>query len=253
MRWTQAAIQSIQRGSAQLLDFCFPRRCLLCEQEETLADTDSSLCLPCQQKLVVDSPQCARCAANVGPYVDASVDCVQCRGDRFAFEQVISLGIYQDELRTACLRAKLSSGQPLIRGLVESLETHRRPVLDRWRPDLIIPVPHHWWERLTRRHLSPLTMAEALAARLRCPVRFDLLAKCKSTEKQALLPRSRRWDNMRGAFRIAGGTQFSGASILLVDDVMTSGATAHECSRALKAAGAAHIYVAVLARAQVGR
>jgi len=134
-------------------------------------------------------------------------------------------------------------------GLAEQLWRLRQPQIKAWRPDLVIPVPHHWWEQLRRPHLSPATLAEELARRAHVPARFDLLHKIKQTQKQALLPVTQRRLNLRGAFGMGGHATLGGATVLLVDDILTTGSTAHECAKTLKLAGAARVYVAVLARA----
>ncbi len=249
MRVNHAALHTLRTFGSRVVDFCFPPACPLCDSGDHDPLNKSLLCPHCVQKLTIRQPQCARCSAPVGPYVDASEDCVHCRGERLAFESAVSLGVYDQELRMACLRSKLAAGQPLVRGLVDCLWQRHQTQIAAWNPDLVLPVPHRWWERMTRLHLCPLSIAESLAARLHRPVRFDLLTKCKTTPKQALLSRTRRRENVKGAFRIAGGARFDGATILVVDDVMTTGATAHECSRVLKAAGAARVHVAIFARA----
>ena len=96
--------------------------------------------------------------------------------------------------------------------------------------------------------MSPTPLAETLASLGRIPVRFDLLLKIKKTEKQARLPMTKRKTNLRGAFGIGGGATLGGATVLLVDDILTTGSTAHECAKVLKQAGAAKVYVAVFAR-----
>ena len=96
--------------------------------------------------------------------------------------------------------------------------------------------------------MSPTTLAETLASLVRVPVRFDLLRKIKKTPKQALLPVTTRKTNLRGAFGMSGGATLDGATVLLVDDILTTGTTAHECAKVLQQAGAAKVYVAVFAR-----
>ena len=238
------------RTWGSLVDFCFPSLCPYCGQREAGHDSGSLFCQSCETSCTeLAGRQCSRCSASVGPYVDVSTGCVHCQNERFAFEAVCSLGPYREGLKSACLRAKMQSGYSMTVGLAQHLWRLRRWQMEAWRPELIVPVPHHWWEQLRRPHLSPSNLAETLARKARIPVRLDLLRKVKRTEKQALLPVTKRRTNLKGAFAVAGQADLGGVNVLLVDDILTTGATAHECARTLKQAGAGRVFVAVIARA----
>ena len=239
----------MQRAWSSLLDFCFPAICPFCETREAECEAGGLFCFHCQQTCRdLGGRQCQRCSASVGPYVETASGCVHCRDERFAFEAVCSLGPYREPLRSACLSAKMQSGHSITMGLAQQLGALRRTELAVWSPDLVIPVPHRWSEHLWRPHVSPSTLAETLASSLRIPARFDLLLKIKHTPKQALLPVTKRKTNLRGAFGIGGGATLGGATVLLVDDILTTGTTAHECAKVLKHAGAGQVYVAVFSR-----
>lgn len=241
--------QSLHRAWSTVIDFCFPALCPFCESREPEGESGSLFCLKCQQTCRdLAGRQCQRCSASVGPYVETTHGCVHCRDERFAFEAVCSLGPYQEPLRSACLRAKKSSGHSIAMGLAQQWGTQHRTALEVWRPHLVIPVPHCWSESVWRPHVSPTPFAETLAVMACVPIRFDLLQKIKKTPKQALLPVTTRKTNLRGAFGIGGGATLGGATVLLVDDILTTGTTAHECAKVLKQAGAAQVYVAVFAR-----
>ncbi len=240
----------MHRTWTALLDFCFPVLCPYCERCETDGASDSLLCPDCQQTVRMHAGrQCQRCSSSVGPHVDTTHGCVHCREERFAFEAVCSLGPYRETLRSACLRAKMQSGHSISMGLAQQLWNLRHPEIKTWNPDLVIPVPHRWWEQVRRPHISPSTLAETLASKAGIPARFDLLSKIKHTEKQALLSVTKRKANLRGAFGIGGRATLGGATVLLVDDILTTGTTAHECAKILKQAGASRVFVAVFARA----
>lgn len=239
----------MHRACGSLLDFCFPSLCPFCETREAEAEAGGLFCLTCQQTCRdLGGRQCQRCSAGVGPFVETASGCVHCRDERFAFEAVCSLGPYREPLRTACLQAKKRAGHSITMGLAQQLIALRRTELAAWSPDLVVPVPHRWSEHLWRPHVSPSTLAETFASSLRIPARFDLLLKIKHTPKQALLPVTTRKTNLRGAFGIGGRATLDGATVLLVDDILTTGTTAHECAKVLKQAGASQVYVAVLAR-----
>jgi len=118
--------------------------------------------------------------------------------------------------------------------------------------DIVVPVPLHRWRLLKRRFNQSQLLAKGLARKLE--VRSDpfLLERVRATPSQGTFDRKGRRKNVRGAFRVpaARSGELVGKRVLLVDDVLTTGATASECAKALKEAGATH--VAVLAFARVG-
>jgi predicted amidophosphoribosyltransferase len=184
----------------------------------------------------------------VGPHLDTSGGCSLCREERWAFDRVISLGVYEGSLRSAVLRIKRGGGEHLAAGLAEILWQKQRESLSRFQCDAIVPVPHHWWDRARRSHLPPITLARVLGARLGVRTINDVVAKVQRTPPQSQLPPSQRRLNLVRAFRDLGPLPQNIASVLIVDDVLTSGATAHRVAKALRDAGAARIHVAVIAR-----
>ena len=195
---------------------------------------------------------CSRCGAPVGPYLDTTNGCIHCRRDRFHFEQVICLGAYDGRLRSACQRAKENFGRPLATALAGFLWEHQRATLEQAGVDLVAAVPHHWTRRVWSNHNTSETLAEALAHRLKVGFDSNILAKVRSTPSQVSLPSYRRRSNLRRAFRVRGKPALADLTILLVDDVLTTGTTANEVSRALRQSGAERVVVAVLARG-IGR
>jgi ComF family protein len=115
--------------------------------------------------------------------------------------------------------------------------------------DLIIPIPLHR-ERLRWRGFNQaLPLARAIGRASQCPVDPFVLARHRSTPPQVGLGADDRRRNVRGAFAVRHRERIRGRTVLLVDDVMTTGATAHECARVLRAAGARAVDAVVLARA----
>jgi ComF family protein len=121
------------------------------------------------------------------------------------------------------------------------------------RPDLIVPIPMHWSRRLSRGANSPELLARELARSL--GVRRDerALVRTRRTERQTDVLPEQRSENIRGAFRVAAGRNLANVRVLLVDDVLTTGATAQEAAKTLRRAGTAEVAVAVLARADTPR
>jgi len=115
-----------------------------------------------------------------------------------------------------------------------------------WRPTVVCAVPLHPSRRRRRGFDQALLLARRAAAALQVPCR-PLLARTRATRSQARLPREERLRNVRGAFR---SDPAPGARVLLVDDVLTTGATASACRAALLAAGATQVRIAVVARSE---
>jgi ComF family protein len=139
--------------------------------------------------------------------------------------------------------------EPLRVALSRLLAAERGFELAALRPSCVIPIPMHWSRRLWRGINSPEVMAGVLARKMSIPLRSQSLRRAKMTRKQADLTSWQRKRNLRRAFQIRNSANLAGARILLVDDIMTTGATANEAAKTLRRAGAEFIAVTVLARA----
>jgi len=117
------------------------------------------------------------------------------------------------------------------------------------RPDLIVPVPLHAARLRRRGYNQALEIARVIAHELKIPIDAHGLVRHRATDAQSDLPLAARRRNVRGAFKARSRHRYRGLSIALVDDVMTSGSTADAAARALRAAGAKHVEVWVVARA----
>lgn len=116
------------------------------------------------------------------------------------------------------------------------------------RADIIAPVPLHWQRLLKRRYNQSAELARYLSKASGKPAIQDLLLRKRQTKAQEGMTREERRINQAGAFRLQSKHSINGKNVLLVDDVMTSGATLSACAEILRAAGADHIDVLVLAR-----
>ncbi len=206
------------------------------------------LCDSCRSAaLSTVRPGCPRCGMPVGPYADTSNGCLHCRRRRFRFAQVVRLGTYVDWLRAACVRAKDPGGYPLGVALAVLLWQEQGERLREVGPDFVVPVPQHWTKRLTSTHNSAAVVATVLARYLKVPFRGNILAKVRLTPDQSSLPAEKRRQNLSGAFRVKRPSAVRGRTVLLVDDILTTGTTADRCAEVLRRAGAERVVVAVVA------
>lgn len=248
------------------LDLLLPRTCVFCHCDLQIAGDDLLLCPQCVREIEADTDgHCPRCAAIASPNpagVSAASDatervpsnapqnCQACSGRRWNFDQVLALGQYRSTLRAAVLRLKAPRQEPLAAAAAGLLWKFRRDRLRTLGFDVVAPVPMHWTRRLVRGANGPEIVADLMAGKLRVAFEPRLVRCRRRTQPQRTLSRADRLANVRGAFAVAKGVQLDGARVLLVDDILTTGATCNEIARTLRKAGAAAVSVAVLARAE---
>lgn len=200
---------------------------------------------------------CARC----GDAVDASAEAGLCRACRLApppFARAVAYGLYRGRLKDAIHALKYDRLRPAARGLGSMLAA----AIAQLAPEapeglLVIPVPLHKKKQAHRGFNQARALAqEALACLRKSHPQWPLtlaaaaLVRMRTTESQAgLTPRQRRL-NVRAAFRVPEGARVAKKNVLVIDDIMTTGATARAAALALKKAGAATVWVATLARAR---
>lgn len=237
----------LRRAVAGLVDLLFPPQCLDCRAEIPACDDGVLLCADCRQELcAVDWPRCFRCGAALAT---AALDCPWCNGYELQFDAVFPLGRYGGRLRNATLRMKHSSGDALALALGRFLAARRRIDLAAFAPDIIVPVPMHWRRRLRRGANCPETITQALAGTMPHAPARGVLVRTSNKYPQKGSCIADRFHNVRDAFRVRAGYDLKGTRVLLVDDVLTTGATCSSAAQALKQAGAAQVGVAVIARA----
>ncbi len=235
-----------------LLHLLYPHLCAACGR--SLPADPAPFCADCRSKLTKDPhPSCPYCAATVGPYVALEKGCTRCRDRHFHFERALRLGPYKDKelLQEVILRLKHAAGEGLAEQLGAFWAEHAEARLRELGADVVVPVPLHWWRRWQRGYNQSEALARALAARLRLPCKPGWLRRIRNTPLQTGQSATARRANVHGAFRARARAALRGKTVLLVDDVMTTGSTANEAARALREAGAARVVVAVLARPEL--
>ncbi|MDI6744920.1 MAG: ComF family protein [Thermodesulfovibrionales bacterium] len=218
----------------------YPSVCPLCNNRSDNFQ-HAPICAACWLGIKrYSGPSCGICAV---PLVsEHAVSCKECFTDAPLFSKVLNYGLYSDTLAEAINLMKFSG----LRRLAVPLG---RLLLDIEIPecDGIVPVPLSKKAIRQRGFNQSLLMARIISKNLRIPVYMDMLLKIKDTLPQVGLSAKERMKNLRKAFGVS--KKINGLRLLLIDDVMTTGATARECSRALIKAGAKDVMVITLARA----
>lgn len=217
-----------------------PPRCLLCGAEGRDA---RDLCADCEVALPRNDACCARCALPLGA---AAALCGACVGKPPPWDEARVPLRYADPLDTLVLRLKfggdLAAGRLLSQCMAASLQRDERP-------DAIVPVPLSRQRLAQRGYNQALELARLVARGLRVPLASRWLQRTRDTPPQAELDAAARRANLRGAFAAPAPAALRGLHLALFDDVVTTGATAGECARVLRAAGAARISLWAVARA----
>ncbi|MDX1801572.1 MAG: ComF family protein [Marinobacter sp.] len=206
------------------------------------------LCQDCLADLPVNAVACRQCALPLPDLPLTSAYCGECLADPPAFDRVVAPWRYQFPVNRLISRYKYRQqralGMPLIRALADTLsgELEANPAL---RPDLLIPSPMHAAKQRRRQFNQAEDIAEQVGRTLAIPWGVTRATRCHPGTAQSGLDRRERLVNLRGAFTVNGPVP---AHVAIIDDVVTTGATARTLARALRQAGAVQIQVWALAR-----
>lgn len=243
-------LPSIRRFSGvyqPLLDILLPPRCLGCD---ALVGRQGGLCSPCWSNLTrVTAPLC-RCCGLPFAYAIGTDDyeCGACIASPPLYDIARTACVYDDHSKQLVHRFKYRKHTVLASLLSEwTGQAGEKWITD---ADLICAVPLHWRRMAQRGYNQSAIMAQRIAEKYSRPYRPQLIKRLRYTPPQASLSRNERQKNVQGLFRIDPrfSEQINGARVVLVDDVITTGATIEACCKALKKAGVAHITVLAFAR-----
>ncbi|HWT97799.1 MAG TPA: ComF family protein [Terriglobales bacterium] len=234
------------RVGRYLVDAVLPPRCLKCG---ILIDAPESLCPGCWAGLrFLAAPACACCGYPFETAAEAGALCAACMAVRPPYRKARAAWAYDDGCRDLILAFKHADRLDLAKPFARWMAQAGAELLA--EADLITPVPLHWQRLLSRRYNQAGLLAQALARLADRSLAPDLLRRRKATQKQGHLSRLGRRRNVQGAFELVrrGRQLVAGKRVLLVDDVVTTGATIEGCCRVLLAAGAASVDILALAR-----
>lgn len=232
----------------RLLQFFLPPQCHCCDK--FLEERQQGICPDCLSKIHwIEPPFCSVCGTPFASKEVRSHLCGPCMTKKKHFTMARALGSYEGTLQEAIHRWKYQG------------KTHLTPFFGKWMEeglsrywapnpfDLLIPVPLHKKRLRERGFNQALLLVKELSHRTGISYLKRVLQKRKSTAPQVHLSGVEREKSIRGSFQVIGGESLEGKSILLVDDVYTTGATVNECAKVVRASGAERVDVLTLAHA----
>ncbi|HPD60666.1 MAG TPA: ComF family protein [Thermodesulfobacteriota bacterium] len=230
------------------LNFLFPPICLLCGSK----DTYHARCLICKDCLnsisFISHPVCVRCGKPFLTEVIRDHVCGSCLTQEPHFNLVRALGRYEGALATIIHNLKYRQKFSMVNLLNFLLDMHNHEITFS-SYDLLIPVPLHRSRLRQRGFNQTVILGNILKKKYHLPVHTNILKRISHTLPQVTLPVKARKINIRNAFKVKKPRSVKGKTILLLDDVYTTGATINECARILKKSGACRVDGFVIARA----
>ncbi len=227
-----------------------PPHCVSCGVRLDAEPDPILLCTACRTEVFrEDWFYCPNCGYSASAPPNPG-GCAECRFRRFRFDGVVPMGVYAGRLRECVLKMKRTAGLPLAGAFGRYYCAVRISSLRKLDVEAVLATPMHWTRRMGRGTNSPDLIARRIARSLKIPNFSKSLRRTRKTRPQAGLTPTKRRDNVRNAFCVKSKDYLKGKRLLLVDDILTTGATCHEIAKVLKAAGAVNVFVAVLARAE---
>ena len=242
LKLKQSAVFTLQ----SLNQLLWPAVCINCK--ESICETDKSLCKDCWGELIscTGADYCQRCGRETSRYGLLEGACPDCQGKEIHFDQIARSGVYAESLREMILafkrgRTELDSTLGFLANAALDGSSFVNAI------EFFVPVPLHWFRKLTRGYNQSLVLAKKLKHPT-AKINTDLV-RIRNTKTQpgGVADAAARARNVAGAFAVRRRHDFTGRNVCLVDDIKTTGATLNECAKTLKEAGASKVFALVLA------
>jgi ComF family protein len=244
---TAKLASALRRAGRTVLDIVYPPLCLVCRAP---VSEPRALCAACWKQITFfEGPMCIRCGLpfEIDPGTDSL--CASCLASPPSFDIARSAMRYDDASRAAVLALKRADRLEFAHLFALSLKRAGQPLLE--QADIIVPVPLHRLRLWLRRYNQSAILAQQLHRLSGKPVDPFALVRTRPTPSQGNMPSAKaRRRNVQGAFAVPKGraATVAGRAVLLVDDVLTTGATVEACARALRRAGVTKVLVLTVAR-----
>lgn len=240
MRSSRSVTALLAQGYRNFLDLLYPRRCPLCHR--ILREHHELICPDCARDIrPISGPRCYKCGK---PVLEEEEYCRDCQSHPGAFDQGRGIFLYDDRMKYSIMKYKYFGCREYSRFYGKAMYLYGRDLLALWQPQMIVPVPLYWRKQKIRGFNQAELLARELSRYTGIPVNTRLLKKNHATRSQKKLDAAGRKLNLREAFQVVGNP--AGKSILLIDDVYTTGSTMDVLARALLGKGASHVFFLTL-------
>ena len=247
MKITSSFIQNFKKIFKNIGYYIFPPQCPYCDK---IIDGQQILCDECFSRIrFITGNKCYRCGRPLPqsfPDDDGKLLCPKCMSKRPPYDLVRSVFIYDSFSREAILKLKYAHRSDLRHFFVNYMMRAGVDLFD--KSDLIMPVPMYWKRRVKRKYNQATVLAELLSKHTKIPHSATNLCRIRHTQTQTRKSAKDRHKNMKNVFILKNPEQVQGKSILLIDDVVTTGATVTGCAKILKKHGAKAVYVLTIAQ-----
>jgi ComF family protein len=237
----------------KLLSALFPSRCILCGQTVITPAIDDmiELCTDCYRNLPFNESCCAQCALPLPEAAGDQVLCGRCINKLPAFDYCHSLFRYEDDIIHLVHQLKFGDKISYARSLGELLYHRLQAEIEKTgdRPDCLLPVPLHNRRLRQRGYNQSIEIARVMSHKLNIPIEYNLVERRRYTETQTGLNAKQRRKNISKAFLVSGEMRYR--HVLVVDDVVTTGATVNELALLLKKHKVERVGIMSIARAPV--
>lgn len=232
-----------------LVDIAYPRKCLVCKEKLHISSQDEPVCAKCLNNIKRNIPPfCSSCGRRLKKTNLIKNICPHCLKSRLHFDRAFSPFTYEGTIKRLIHEFKYKGkdylGPYLSAMMVEFIKEYDLPIN---YMDFIIPIPLHKTKLREREFNQAQVLAEFIAKEFKKDVLRDVLKRHRYTKTQTDLEINKRLENVKGSFLVAAPQIIEGKNLLIIDDVLTTGATSSEAAAALKEAGANIVFVLTLA------
>lgn len=233
--------KQMSRLVAAVLDAVYPRTCPVCR--DVVTPKGEMICPGCREHLgYVTEPSCMRCGKPIAS--EQEEYCTDCAKKKASFERGFAVFVYDDVMQQAVADFKYRNRKELADFFAEEMAKVYRRKLQRLNIEALIPVPVHVSRRRYRGYNQAEVLSEALTKLVGIPTRKDLLVREKQTTPQKELDAAERLKNLEQAVRLdVEAMKTLPKTVVLVDDIYTTGSTAEACSRVLLRGGVKKVYI----------
>lgn len=220
----------------EFLDMLYPEKCPICHQ--ILEFPEKLICKECLNKLrFIGTDRCLKCGRSVEGDREY---CTVCSNRTRSFTEGRSILIYDDIMKESLLRYKYGGRREYGRFYAALMYQCGRREIERWKPDLILPVPLHRRKKRIRGFNQAEVLASYISEWTGIPMESDVLRKTRNTKSQKKLDAQQRKKNLKNAFCVQ--KKMCGLNVLVIDDVYTTGSTMEEIASVLKQSGVGNVF-----------